>query len=273
MNIVKLLDDRITLINGDSADILKKIKPNAIDLTITSPPYDDLRTYNGYIFDFETIAKELYRVTKDGGVVVWVVADKIFKGSASGTSFKQALYFKDIGFNLHDTMIYSSDKQPNNSNRYENAFEYMFVLSKSAPKTFNPLEDKPNKWAGTTAGGGNARYKDGTQSPYKAFTVRAYGRRTNIWHYSTGRNKTTKDIYAFKHPAMFPEQLALDHILSWSNENDVVLDPFMGSSTTGKMAIKSNRRFIGIELSQEYFDNIAVKRCEQAIAELTNVVQ
>lgn len=135
------------LLNGDCVEFMKKIEDDSIDLTVTSPPYDDLRKYNGYNFDFENVAKELYRISKQGGVVVWIVGDKTEKGSESGTSFREALYFKELGFNLHDTMIYQSDKPPMNHNRYEQKFEYMFVFSKGKPKTFNPIKEKC-KYAG-----------------------------------------------------------------------------------------------------------------------------
>lgn len=236
---------------GDCLEVIKLIPSASIDLTVTSPPYDNLRTYNGYTFDFENIAKELYRVTKDGGVVVWVVGDATVKGSETGTSFRQALYFIKCGFNLHDTMIYeknsSSYPANNKSNRYSQIFEYMFIFSKGKPKTSNLIKDKANKWAG---------YKDFSgklKNPVPAFSPR-----NNIWKYTTSFNDKTG------HPAVFPEQLAHDHIISWSNKGDTVLDCFLGSGTTGKMAKQLNRNFIGIEISQEYLD-IAKKRIEAHI--------
>lgn len=224
--------------NENCLDTMAKMPDNFIDLTVTSPPYDNLRTYNGYSFDFKNIAKELYRVTKDGGVVVWVVGDATIKGSETGTSFKQALFFKEIGFNLHDTMIYSKSgfKNPSN-NRYHQTFEYMFVFSKGNPKTFNPIKDRKNKYVGVH--GGEKSFRD------------EYGKRFNVWRYANGGNNTTKDA-VFKHPAIFPEQLANDHIISWSNKKDLVYDPFMGSGTTAKMSILNNRNWIGSEISNEY---------------------
>ena len=235
----------------DCLEGLKLLDDNSIALTITSPPYDDLRKYNNN-FDFENIAKELYRVTKDGGVVVWVVADKTKDGSETGTSFKQALFFKDIGFNLHDTMIYMSDKPPLTHNRYEQKFEYMFVFSKGKPKTFNPIMEEC-KYAGSDKKARTFRHTgDELQETHIKNKVNKEKIKGNIWYFSTGYNKSTKDIIAFKHPAIFPEQLANDHIISWSNENDIVFDPFMGSGTTAKMAELNNRRWIGCELSEEY---------------------
>ena len=224
---------------GDCLNNLKEFPDKCIDLTVTSPPYDNLRTYNGYSFDFENIAKELYRVTKNGGVVVWIVGDAVINGSETGTSFKQALYFKELGFNLHDTMIYekNSSTYPANAKslRYSQIFEYMFVLTKGKPKTVNLIKDKPNKWAGFKDFSGKLK------NPVPNFSAR-----NNIWKYTTSFNDKTN------HPAVFPEKLAYDHIISWSNENDVVLDCFMGSGTTGKMCKKLNRKFIGIEISEEY---------------------
>lgn len=243
----------------DCLNGLKLLDDNCIDLTITSPPYDDLRSYKGYSFDFENIARELYRVTKPGSVVVWVVGDKTFKGSESGTSFRQALFFKEIGFNLHDTMIYAKNNPtPQKSNRYQPCFEYMFVFSKGKPKTFNPIkEDK--KYIENRANKQYNKKQDGTQIAHQYTSTSNQKIKSNIWFYSVGLNHTSKDKIAFSHPAVFPEQLATDHIISWSNENDLVLDPFMGSGTTAKMAILNNRNYIGFEISKEYCD-IAEKR-------------
>ena len=236
----------------DCLEGLKQMEDGCIDLTVTSPPYDDLRKYNGYSWDFESIAKELYRVTKQGGVVVWIVGDKTVKGSETGTSFKQALFFKEIGFNLHDTMIYLSNKPPLTHPRYEQKFEYMFVLSKGKPKTFNPIMEEC-KYAGKSGKARTFRH-DGhiLESTHKTDKVKQYKIKGNVWEYSTGYQHSTKDKVAFQHPAIFPEQLAHDHIISWSNEEDVVLDPFMGSGTTAKMCKLTNRNYIGFEISEEY---------------------
>ena len=239
--------------NIDCLQGLKLLEDNSVDLTVTSPPYDDLRNYKGYSFDFENIAKELYRVTKTGGILVWIVGDATSKGSESGTSFRQALYFKECGFNLHDTMIYeknsSSFPAARTSKRYTQIFEYMFVFSKGKIRNdISLLCDKPNKWAGHTNWGNNTQYdKDGNlKQTNNIKPVPEFSLRNNIWKYSVGFNDKTG------HPAVFPEKLAEDHILSWSKENDVVLDPFMGSGTTAKMSILNNRNYIGFEISEEY---------------------
>ena len=232
---------------------MKGIDDKSVDLTVTSPPYDNLRTYNGYVFNFEEIAKELYRITKDGGVVVWVVGDATIKGSETGTSFKQALYFKDIGFNLHDTMIYDKGYAPNPSNiRYNQSFEYMFVFVKGKIKTVNLLRESR-----TTVGNRKStiRQKDGTTKTEERILNKDRVRR-NIWFLDNGYMRTSKDKISFQHPATFPEKLAEDHIISWSNEGDVVFDPMAGSGTTLKMAKKNNRNYIGIEISPEYIDII-----------------
>ena len=248
---------------GDCLEVLKTFEDNLIDLTVTSPPYDNLRTYGGVIdgwsFEkFQGIARELYRVTKEGGVVVWVVADATIKGSETGTSFKQALYFMECGFNLHDTMIYIKNGGLNSGSlqAYQQKFEYMFVLSKGKIKTFNLIKDRKNKKAEDIVK--KKKRPDGTIVE-QHFKSEEYGVRYNYWIYDTGSSKGTKDAYTYVHPAVFPEALANDHIISWSNEGDVVLDPFMGSGTTGKMAILNNRNFIGIELNEEYF-KIAERR-------------
>lgn len=243
----------------------ENIPDNFIDLTVTSPPYDNLRTYKGYTFDFENIAKELYRVTKIGGIVVWVVGDATIKGNETGTSFKQALYFKEIGFNLHDTMIYGKENWiPLTHNRYEQQFEYMFILGKGRPNIFNPIKIKcinaGKKLSNTTTFRSNK--KDGaTGLLHKNGIVKNTKIKGNIWFYQVGNNRSTSDKIAFKHPAVFPEQLAKDHIVSWSNEGDIVFDPMCGSGTTLKMAKLLNRKYIGIDISEEYVQ-IANKRIE-----------
>ena len=243
---------RIKLWHGDCLELMKDIPDGSIDLTVTSPPYDNLRTYNGYSFDFENVAKDLYRVTKDGGVVVWVVGDATIKGSETGTSFRQALYFMQCGFNLHDTMIWEKTAifpHHINAKRYKQQFEYMFVLAKGNINIHNPICDIENKSVGKVTNikckiktKNNGRYNGKT----KIITASKFRMRSNIWKESQ---------CGFKgHPAPFPEKLAYDHILSWSNEGDTVLDPMMGSGTTGKMAKQLNRNFIGIEISQEYLE-------------------
>lgn len=244
------------LITGDNVTVLRQFPDDFVDLTVTSPPYDNLRTYNGFTWDFEALAKELYRVTKPGGVVVWVVSDSILGRSETLTSFRQAIYFKDVcGFNVHDTMIYEKSGFSNPSvNRYHQIFEFMFILTKGSIGTFNPLKDRPNKYVGEM----------GRNNVDKKCKRDTFGMRYNIWRFANGKNHTAKwNDSAFKHPAPFPEALANDHIISWSNEGDIVLDPFMGSGTTGKMALLNNRKFIGIELSPEYVE-IAKKRIESS---------
>lgn len=226
-------------------DTMAKMPDGFVDLVVTSPPYDDLRKYNGYSFDFEAIAKELFRVVNIGGVVVWVVGDAVHKGSESGSSFRQALFFMSLGFNLHDTMIYEKNSSTYpasaNGNRYSQIFEYMFVFTKGKPKTANLICDKPNKWAGFKDFSGKLK------NPVPEFSPR-----NNIWRYVTSFN-------GVKHPAPFPEALAVDHVLSWSAEGDVVYDPFMGSGTTAKACVLSGRSWVGSEISSEYVE-IALKR-------------
>lgn len=246
--------------NMDCLKGLKLLDDNSIDLTVTSPPYDNLRSYNGYSFDFESIVKELYRTTKNGGVVVWVIGDSVDKkGSETLTGFKQALYFKEIGFNVHDTMIYQKNSYPfPPTNRYYQQFEYMFVFSKGKPKTTN-IQTQKTIWKKSTKELSTTRQADGTTKEMKYEKGKAERKMDNIWLINTGYMRSTKDKFAYKHPAMFPEELAERHILSWSNPNDVVLDIFMGSGTTAKMAFLNSRSYIGFELSEEYC-NIAYNR-------------
>lgn len=256
----------MTIYNEDNLITLGRMEPDSIDLTVTSPPYDSLRDYKGFpVYDLKRhmkTAKELFRVTKQGGVIVWVVNDSCVNGSETGTSFRQALIFKKAGFNLFDTMIYKKTNMafPDNARYYQN-FEYMFVLSKGMPKTFNPIKDrlntdfssKPGKIRTQRAQDGSKKIKiqnNGTDT---------YGKRFNVWEYSAGYMLSSPDEFVFEHPAVFPERLAMDHILSWSNKGDLVYDPFAGSGTVAKKCIELNRDFIGSEISKEYYD-ICLKR-------------
>ena len=255
--------DNIELFNDDCRNKLKELIEQKVfaDLVITSPPYDNLRSYNGEIewnFEiFKDVANLLYSILKNGGVLVWVVGDATINGSETGTSFKQALYFKDIGFYIHDTMIYHKiNPIPQNHNRYEQSFEYIFVLTKGKPKTFNPILEE-TKNSGKIFNWGDRKTKmDDKQCRRdrndEMLTVKKTKIKQNIFSYSVGGERTG-------HPAVFPEKLAYDQLITWSNEGDLVIDPFMGSGTTGKVCLENNRKFIGIEKVKEYF-NISLKR-------------
>lgn len=256
----------------DCLRTMGRMPDGLIDLTVTSPPYDNLRVYKGFSFDFEKIAKELYRITKKGGVVVWVVNDSVGNGSESGTSFKQALYFMQCGFLLHDTMIYKKCGLTMNHNRYEQEFEYMFVFSKGRPKTFNPIKVKC-KYFGTESDRTGQYTQEHNEKGKK---LRSNKERTNIkrekikgnvWEYPIGFGKSTTDKIAFKHPAIFPEKLAADHIISWSNEGDLIYDPFGGSGTVAKMAHIYKRNWILSEIAEDYC-SIAKKRIDPYIRQL-----
>jgi DNA modification methylase len=268
------------LYNEDCLTTMSNMDDNSIDLTLTSPPYDDLRTYNehvggnktefnGYSFPFEQIALELYRVTKKGGVVVWVVGDATNKGSETGTSFRQALFFKECGFDLYDTMIYQKTGTPfPQKTRYNQTFEYMFVFSKGKPNTFNPIMKK-NITAGAVRNSRKFRNADGDMIPgFNGKPVNEYGIENNIWLIKNGMNKSTKDLVAFEHPAIFPEELAAKHIITWTKETDLVYDPFMGSGTTAKMSILLGRNWIGSELDTTYSE-ICRRRLEGAIKQIS----
>jgi len=253
---------------ADAAKGMKKLKDNTIYLTVTSPPYGEIRTYNGFKWDFKATAKQLYRVTKSGGVVVWVVADQVIDGSESGESFRQALFFKDqCGFRLHDTMIYQKNGISHPStNRYSQCFEYMFIFSKGRPKTVNILKDRPLKWNAVTWKKSGIRNRDGSiEYKYDLKQTSPYGQRLNIWIYNVGFQHTTKDKVAKDHPALMPESLAQDHILSWSNPGDLILDPFSGGGTTCKMAKILGRKYLGFDISQEYVD-IGRQRLQDSVS-------
>ena len=246
---------------GDCVDVMGRFPDDSIDLTVTSPPYDGLRNYDGFEFDAEAVGRQLLRVTKPGGVVVWVVGDRI-NGGRSMTSFRQGVMFQDIGWNMHDVMVYQKRNTPfPRSNAFTNAWEFMFVMSKGRPKTFNPLKTG-------TARTGRERLTtnkgpDGVNRKRWA-VLKEEKTRNNVWAYAVGLGGTTRDREAFEHPAMFPEKLARDHVMAWSNEGDVVLDPMCGAGTTAKMTALLHRRYIGIDVSERYID-IARVRVKHAL--------
>jgi site-specific DNA-methyltransferase (adenine-specific) len=257
----------VTLYNGDCREVLPTLE--ACDMVLTSPPYDDLRLYGGHTWDFLEVSALLAPALSDGAVMVWVVNDKT-DGSESGVSFRHALRFMELGLNLHDTMIYEKDAGPfPETVRYYQCFEYMFVFSRGRPKTVNLLT-KVNVYAGVKLGSQTQREQDGSLKP-KSFMKLEPGRvtkdigiRSNVWRYSPGYMKSAKEDYIFKHPAIFPEALAVDHIRSWSNPGDVVLDPFAGSGTTLWAAKQHGRKAIGIEIEEKYCE-IAAKRLSQEV--------
>lgn len=249
---------------------MKSLGDDSVDMTLTSPPYDDIRNYNGYSFDFESTAKELYRITKPGGVVIWNVADQTINGSETGTSMKQALYFMNCGFRLHDTMIYlKKNPMPSSGKRYHQSWEYIFCFSKGTPNTFNPIEVEC-KYGNLKA---NQKYrgKDGERN-YKVTKRNAFSKVRNVFEYVIGGGHTTKDKIAFEHPAIMPEKLAEDQIKTWTNEGDLVIDPFAGSGTTAKMAHLHNRIFSGCEISDEYCE-IFIKRLEDFNTKKVNLLE
>jgi len=253
-----------TIVCGDNCDVMRTMPSESIDLVVTSPPYDDLRTYGGHDWDFYGVAWNLKRLLKPGGVIVWVVGDKTVDGSESGSGMLQALHFKEIGLRLNDTMIWEKDgfMQPTKGvPRYYQTHEMMYCLSKGKPK-FNPIRDIGNKFTDilNRVEENNSAF-DGLAGEFK---TKEYRKRGNVWRINVGFNKSTKDAIAFEHPATFPEALARDHILTWSDEKDVVLDPFSGSGTTAKMAKHTGRRYIGIEVNPEYCE-IAEKRLAQQV--------
>lgn len=260
----------IVIYNANCLDYLKTLEDNSIKFTLTSPPYDDIRDYKGYSFPFEEIAKELYRTTKSGGVIAWNVADATVKGSETGTSMRQALYFMSLGFRLHDTMIYAK-KNPMpagvSSKRYHQAWEYIFILSKDTPETFNPIMVKAKY--GHLDANMKHRGKDGAIN-YKKTKRNEYTKVRNIFEYSVGGGHSTKDKVAFQHPALMPEQLASDMISTWTNVGDIVFDPFSGAGTTAKMCSLLGRKFFGTELSKEYCE-ISKQRLDSMEPKCTDV--
>jgi DNA modification methylase len=260
------------IICGDNCEVMRTLPSGSIDLVVTSPPYDDLRTYGGHSWDFYGVAWNLKRLLKPGGVIVWVVADQTKDGSETGASFMQALHFKSIGLNIHDTMIW--DKGPSGANgscyAYSQTCEYMIVASKGKPAVVNRIRDRPNATAGKpqrkSVGGRCEKNNDGAKDCKPTASTPLVGFRTNVWRCMAGGFGSE----VTDHPAVFPESLARDHILSWSNEGDVVLDPFSGSGTTAKMARETGRRFIGIEVNPEYVE-ISRKRLAQQVLPLDGV--
>jgi site-specific DNA-methyltransferase (adenine-specific) len=269
-----------TIVCGDCLDVMRDMPDGCVDLVVTSPPYDDLRSYNGASFEFEPTASELWRIIKVGGAIVWIVADQTKNGSETGTSFRQALGFMEIGFNLHDTMIYERQSSPLTHNRYEQRFEYMFILSKGKPMTWNPIYEDYSENTLRRRKNSYKQYRKRDVSGKKAYPTNEYSLnpkgvlKGNIWEYTVGYGASTKDKIAYQHPAIFPERLAEDHIISWSNLADLIFDPFIGSGTTAVAALKLGRHFYGCDISQDYVDlaNARIEKTRLELAQLEMVL-
>jgi len=263
---LKYQNNNITLHLLDCIDWMQSLKDNSVDMTLTSPPYDNIRDYHGYSFDFKKTAEELYRITKPGGVVVWNIADQTIDGSETGTSMKQALFFMECGFKLHDTMIYvKKNPMPSSGKRYHQSWEYIFCFSKGTPNTFNPIMIEC-KYGNLKA---NQKYRgtDGEKN-YKVTKRNPFSKIRNVFEYVIGGGHTTKDKIAFDHPAIMPEKLAEDQIRTWSNENDLIIDPFAGSGTTAKMCFLLNRKFSGCEISEEYCNIFKIRIDDVTVEQL-----
>lgn len=237
--------DDIEIYNENNLDTMSRMPDNFIDLTVTSPPYDGLRIYNGYSFEFEKVANELFRITKNGGVVVWIVNDQRIKNNRTLTHFKQALFFQNIGFNVLDIMIWhKTNPMPYiQKDQYTPSYESMFVFSKGKPKAFNPIMDDC-KYKGKILKT-HTTNPESIRKANKSKATKDTKIKSNVW-------QTVVAGTNYGHPAIFPEQLANDHIISWSNKGDLVYDPFGGSGTTAKMALLLNRKCIMSEISSEY---------------------
>lgn len=262
--------DNVALIYGDNCDVMGQLPKESVDLVVTSPPYDDLRTYGGHSWDFYGVAWQLKRLLKPGGVIVWVVADATKDGSESGSSMQQAMHFKLLGFNLHDTMIYRKTNGGANGSlkAYLACWEYMFVFSKGEPSSLNLIRDRKNVVPPRTKEESQGRRNvNGEVKGPRIISRQEFGLRWNVWDVAVGGNCVSDD--GLQHPAMFPEGLARDHILSWSNEGDLVLDPFNGSGTTTKMAKLTGRRAIGIEVNPDYLP-IAANRLRQEVLQFAD---
>lgn len=247
-----------SIVHGDNCQVMEVFPDDCVHLVVTSPPYDSLREYGGHTWDFEGVATHLLRVICPGGVLVWVVADQVVNGGETGTSLRQAIHLQDKGFRLHDTMIYRTNKPPTSGKRYQHCWEYMFVFSKGDPETFNAIRE-PCTWAGYKTAP-TQRDKDGNLLGGNRRVIQDTKVKENIWYYQAGSGKTEKT----DHPASFPLQLALDHVKTWTNEGDVVLDPFCGSGTTCRAAADLGRQWIGIEVDSQYAEmaktRLAVER-------------
>lgn len=254
-----------SLVHGCGIAGMKMLDSESIPLVVTSPPYGTIRDYGGDPFYFRPMAKELWRVVTSGGVVCWHVQDQINDGAESAESYRQCLYFLDLGFRLHTTLVIDANSISKHQSRYGQPVQHVFVFSKERPRTFRPIEDLPNMSAGKLQTYKDRR-ADGTQRIRPSVRTKPFRKRGVLWSYPGGSNNTS-DTEARKHPALMPETLAQDLIVSWSNESDVVLDPMSGGGTTAKMALSTNRRYIGFEINREYHD-IATARLDAAAKSL-----
>ena len=273
------------IFNEDCLETMKRMPDNYVDLILTSPPYDNMRSYGGnknyhqrlnqtgFSFDFEGIAKELTRVLKPGGVIMWNVQDQTIKGSRTGNSMRQALFFmEECGLFLHDHLIWYKTGTPFPSiYRYRNVWENMFILTKGKPNTFNPILKK-NKTGGASRNRRRERNHNGELvMKERVVTTKEYGIDDNVW-YITNHFNVTDEMKKYGHPAVMADEVAKRHIQSWTNEGDVVYDPFLGAATTTRLAKQMNRNWIGSEIHKPYFDISKKIMSDEFISETQSVL-
>jgi site-specific DNA-methyltransferase (adenine-specific) len=258
------------IIHNDCVSEMATLPDNCIPLTVTSPPYDKLRRYGGQRWSFETfekVARQLFRLTMPGGVVLWVVQDGTVDGSLTGTSARQWLYFQQIGFDLNSVLILATRGWRSQTSRYANQFHFGFVLSKGRPRAFHPIRDRINSTAGQRLRCSRRSASGEAVTTYNGDRrLGLHGYRANVWFYDVGGGKSTKDRYASRHEALMPEQMARDLIISWSRPGDLIFDPFCGAATTCKMALLSHRHYLGIEAHALYY-RLALRRMRDAQTE------
>ena len=240
-----------SIVLGDCVEGMRSLPPDLVPCTVASPPYGALRHYHGnHQFDFEAAAAELWRITRPGGVVCWVVREEVVDGSESGEASEQRLFFRDLGFRLHQTIVMERyGSRARSPGRYGESLEYAFILAKGKPATVRLLRDRRNKTAGKLVTATH-RYPDGSYRVQR-YEVDEWGYRKAVWYFAQGMHVAT-DPVARLHQAPMPEAMAEDLILSYSREGDLIFDPFAGVATTAKMALLNHRNYFGYEINAIY---------------------
>ena len=280
-------------------ETMQRIESNSIDMVLTSPPYANARakTYGGidaddYINWFIPIAKEIYRILKPTGSFILNIGDNTIDGETHLYTFEIPIVLKrEIGFKFIDPLIWHKKTTPPGKfkNRFKDGWEFCFHFSKTLDIKFNPyavaekttqvsidraLRHKDTHIMKSTTGSGFNNPNKNLKERRNRQTGSGFGTDDNYMD-SLEMALPMNVIYCspetrnMNHSAPFPIEIPVFFIKAFTDENDIIYDPFLGSGTTAEAALRLNRKFIGSEIKTEYVST-ANNRIKEHLVSLFN---